>query len=247
MEEYFIIISVIIIFSIIQSFFGVGLLVFGTPSLLLLGYSFDVALTYLLPSSIIISLIQVLHSKASLTLLQKKLLLYSVPGIIIGLVFVISGFISINIGIIVGVMLIISVLFRNVKGLFSFLKRIFNSKLNIYVFAIGLIHGISNMGGGFLTILATTIYDKKEEQRKNIAFGYLIFGITQIIVLIVLKMQLFTYWSLIFPLLSIITYFIVGNVIFNKTSEGIYNKLISILIFIYGIVLIFKNVFLINI
>jgi uncharacterized protein len=246
MEEYFVLILIILVFSIIQSFFGVGLLVFGTPSLLLLGYSFDVALTYLLPSSIIISFIQVLQSKASLTLLQKKLLLYSVPGIIIGLIFVISGFISINIGVVVGIMLIISVLFRNIKSLFTFLKRVFNSKLNTYVFIMGLIHGVSNMGGGFLTILVTTLFDKKEEQRKNIAFGYLIFGITQIVILIVFKTQLFTYWSLLFPILSIITYFILGNVIFNKTSDGIYNKLISILIFLYGIVLIFKNIFLIN-
>ena len=42
-----------------QAIFGVGLLVFGTPTLLLLGLPFDQVLAYLLPCSIVISGVQV--------------------------------------------------------------------------------------------------------------------------------------------------------------------------------------------
>src|SRR5689334_5010852 len=48
--------------SVVQSLFGIGLLVFGTPSLLLLGYSFADTLAILLPASITISVLQVLSS-----------------------------------------------------------------------------------------------------------------------------------------------------------------------------------------
>ena len=98
------------------------------------------------------------------------------------------------------------------------------------------------MGGGFLTILVTSIFDDKNTQRRNIAFGYLIFGVTQIIILLILNFNIFTFWSLIFPILSLIIYYSVGNVIFKKISENSYNYLMSILIFLYGIVLIIINI-----
>jgi len=47
--------------SVIQSVFGVGVLLFGTPLLLLLGYEFVDALGVLLPVSIAISTLQVLR------------------------------------------------------------------------------------------------------------------------------------------------------------------------------------------
>lgn len=244
MENIFSLIIVITIFSIIQSFFGVGLLVFGTPTLLLLGHPFDMALTYLLPSSIIISFIQIIQSTAVVTILQKKILMLSVPGILIGLMITLSGFITFNISLVVGTMLIISVLFRNVKTLHYFLRSVFSTNLNTYIVIMGLIHGLSNMGGGFLTILVSTLYDKKDEQRKNIAFGYLIFGLTQILVLAIMKYKIFTAWSIILPVVSVSIYFIIGNVIFNKTSETIYSKLLSALMLLYGVVLIINNVLL---
>ena len=59
------ILELIIIVSlvIIQSIFGVGLLLFGTPSLLLLGYDFANTINILMPVSISISAIQFLSQK----------------------------------------------------------------------------------------------------------------------------------------------------------------------------------------
>jgi hypothetical protein len=47
-------ILIITIFAIIQSIFETGLLVFGTPTFLLLGYSFDETLSILVPVSVTI-------------------------------------------------------------------------------------------------------------------------------------------------------------------------------------------------
>ena len=57
------VIFIVLIFSIVQSIFGVGLLLFGTPTLLLLGVGYEQVLWILLPSSITISLYQVFENK----------------------------------------------------------------------------------------------------------------------------------------------------------------------------------------
>ena len=56
----FLIISTLVFF---QSIFGVGLLLFGTPTFLLLNYNFLDTLNILLPISISISFLQLFFSK----------------------------------------------------------------------------------------------------------------------------------------------------------------------------------------
>ena len=208
-----------------------------------MGYSFDFALTLLLPPSITISLIQVLDNIKLNSDMQKRILCFSIPGIICGLIFVFSGFLSVKMSFIVGVILLVSVFIRQVKPLQLFIKKVINRQLNLYINIMGFVHGLSNMGGGLLTIMVTTLFEKKDIQRKSIAFGYLIFGITQIVILFIFQFDLFTIWSVIFPAISCIIYFSVGNLIFFKSSETIYNKLISLLLLSYGIVLITFSIF----
>jgi len=54
---------IVIILIFFQSIFGIGLLLFGTPTFLLLGYNFLDVLNILLPISISISAIQLFLSK----------------------------------------------------------------------------------------------------------------------------------------------------------------------------------------
>ena len=54
---------IITLLSIFQAVFGIGLLLIGTPTFLLIGYNFFDVLNILLPFSIIISLLQVIYSK----------------------------------------------------------------------------------------------------------------------------------------------------------------------------------------
>ena len=69
--DFLVILLVIIFFTIIQSIFGVGLLVFGTPTLLLLDYTFYETLSFLLPSSIIVSLLQVYNGWSRIVFYKK--------------------------------------------------------------------------------------------------------------------------------------------------------------------------------
>ena len=61
MTEIYYLVIIIAVFSVVQSIFGVGLLLFGTPTLLLLEYSYSETLWLLLPCSVTISLIQVVN------------------------------------------------------------------------------------------------------------------------------------------------------------------------------------------
>ena len=73
----------ILLTAVVQSIFGVGMLLFGTPILLLLGYSFVDALGIVLPISIAISLLQVIkHVDYVDTAFYKNVLRYSIPVVI---------------------------------------------------------------------------------------------------------------------------------------------------------------------
>ena len=78
----------IIIFLIFfQSIFGIGLLLFGTPTFLLLDYNFLYILNLLLPISITISLIQIFSSKIQIKNFKINFNLYCLPFLIASLFF----------------------------------------------------------------------------------------------------------------------------------------------------------------
>ena len=51
--------GLILVLALVQSLFGVGILLFGTPILLIMGYEYQEALMYLLPASAALSWSQV--------------------------------------------------------------------------------------------------------------------------------------------------------------------------------------------
>ena len=57
--DFFLETLILLVLIIIQSIFGIGLLLFGTPTFLILGYDFFNTLNFLLPISITVSLLTV--------------------------------------------------------------------------------------------------------------------------------------------------------------------------------------------
>lgn len=74
---------IILILVIFQSIFGVGLLLFGTPIFLLIGYNFISTLTLLLPISIIISFLQIINQKKSFKPLINEFNFFCLPFLIL--------------------------------------------------------------------------------------------------------------------------------------------------------------------
>ena len=237
MAEFEIILLIVFIFSIVQSIFGVGILVFGTPTFLLLGYPFEEALTYLLPASIGISCIQIFHGRNDIKL-KKEFLLFTIPSIIFGLVLVLINSFNFNMKFLVGSILTLTGAARLFPKIQNTMEIFLKKKMNLYLIAMGFIHGISNMGGGFLTIFSSSLFKNKKEIRANIAYGYLIFATTQTLVLAILNPDIFHLKIFIFPLISICAYIFIGNIIFLNSKEKIYQNLITVLILAYGVVLL---------
>jgi len=79
--------GLILVLALVQSLFGVGILLFGTPILLLGGYEYQEALMYLLPASAALSWSQVWDFKVyKLDGGYRKLfILICIPSLVLGM------------------------------------------------------------------------------------------------------------------------------------------------------------------
>ena len=233
-------IVVIIVTSFIQSLFGTGVLLFGTPILLILGYDFFFALSILLPTSVIINILQIKNSMRNIDIdFYKKMLFYSIPCIIISLYFI--NLVKFEIHLYVGIFLLIIVLKNYNKRLSNFSKIIVEHQ-SIYLIVMGVIHGLTNLGGALLSALVLSNNNLKDNRRSTIAACYLSMGIIQITTLVVtgnknlfLDDSIFIYW-----LFGPIIFVFAEHFIYLKTDEIFYNLFSDIFLFTIGIVLIIR-------
>ena len=214
-----IILLTIIITSFIQSIFGTGVLLFGTPILLLFGYDFQNLLIVLLPTSILINLFQLKGNSENISFkFYKKLFIYSVPFIILLLYIVTTS--QIKIDLFVGLLIIFICLKEHISFINKSVKYIIKYE-NLYLIIMGIIHGITNLGGA---LLSTIIFSKKMtkiQMRSTIAICYLTFAVFQILTLISLMnynhltiIVNFYYW-----ITGLIIFFIVETYLYPKINE----------------------------
>jgi len=229
-----IIIIIIIIFSVIQSIFGVGLLLFGTPTLLLIGYSYVETLWILLPCSIIISLIQSIENYP-LVRAKRKVAYFTIPAMTFSLIFIVSYDYVIDIRKVVGLFLIFIGIVKFSSKLQIYLQFFIEKQLRLYYVLIGFIHGVSNMGGGPLSILMSTVYTDKAKIRANIAFIYLVLASFQLMILFIIDSTSLKYANFALMLVSLGAYLIANKYIADKVNDKKYIILINILILTYGI------------
>ena len=227
-------IIIIIIFSVIQSIFGVGLLLFGTPTLLLIGYSYVETLWILLPCSIIISLIQSIENYP-LVRAQRKVAYFTIPAMTFSLIFIVSYDYVIDIRKVVGLFLIFIGIVKFSSKLQIYLQFFIEKQLRLYYVLIGFIHGVSNMGGGPLSILMSTVYTDKAKIRANIAFIYLVLASFQLMILFIIDSTSLKYANFALMLVSLGAYLIANKYIADKVNDKKYIILINILILTYGI------------
>ncbi len=239
MEIYYLI-TIVVLFSIIQSIFGVGLLLFGTPTLLLIGYSYSETLWILLPCSVVISLIQTFDN-FDLVQSKRKVLYFTIPTMVISLAFVISFDNILDVNKIVGFFLLFIGVLKFSTRLQQYLLYLADKQLTLYYTFIGFVHGISNMGGGPLSILMSTVHKDKVKIRTNIAFIYLILAFFQLIVLFIIDASGLKYASITLILTSLFVYLIVSKYIADKVNDEKYVSLINLLIIAYGILSIVKE------
>ena len=232
--------EIIIILALItvQSIFGVGLLLFGTPSFLLLGYDFANTINILMPVSITISALQFFKSKVSDRNFIKEYNLFCLPFLILFLVLALKFKHFLDFKIIVAFLLIFSsILILNKRRFSSFKKIFFNSKKYILI-GIGCVHGLTNMGGSFLAIYSTLISKNiKEVARYYISYGYLIMGILQFITVLFISFKILDFNKLYYIFLVVIIYFPIQK-IFKNINDKKFSKYINLIALIYGVLIL---------
>ena len=229
--------------SFIQSIFGVGVLLLATPMLILLGYNFFQALVVLLPISLLINLFQIIKYYNAIDLeFYKKILIYSVPFIIIFLIFISKS--KINIGIFIGVLLLLVAS----KDLSTKVNRIVNFFLQYeksYLILMGILHGLTNLGGSILTAIVHAKNYEKQITRSTIAASYATFATFQLATLF------FTDFEIDIKISQIALYMVVGLIVFFSSEKIIYanidskayRKYFAVFIFLTGLLISIKSVY----
>jgi len=239
MTEIYYLVIIIAVFSVVQSIFGVGLLLFGTPTLLLLGYSYSETLWLLLPCSVTISLIQVVNDY-KLIEAKKRAVYLVIPTLVLGLALVVTYENGINLTRIVGVLLLLIGVIRFSSKLQALLSSTVKKHIQIYYIIIGVVHGISNMGGGPLSILMSTIYSKKEIIRANVAFIYLILAMFQLVVLSIMSnTSLRSEVMLLIPI-SLASYIFTSKFISSEVNDKKYTFILNVMVLGYGVLAVIK-------
>jgi len=224
---------VIVLFSAVQSIFGVGLLLFGTPTLLLIGHSYVDTLWILLPPSITISAIQIFHGRAYVEH-NWRIYFLTVPTLSLCLIIVATRGDYFDLSKAVGAALLLIGLIRFSPGLQEWLKQAINKNVNSYYIAMGGVHGLSNMGGGPLSILMSTIYSGKDTIRSNIALVYAIFGISQLAVLTYIDPLGWRLFETRFCISAFLSYFFLGRFLAARIDDYQYQNFVTLVILIYS-------------
>lgn len=224
--------------AVVQSVFGVGLLVFGTPTLLVMGYGFGQSLAYLLPCSLAISVLQLAGSGGlRLDPLRRRFLLYTAPAVLAGTVVVLAVLGStVDVKPVVGAMLLATALLR--AGRFrERMQAVVRGQLRPLLVGLGVLHGFTNLGGGLLTVIVGSISERKDETRRQIAFCY---GLMATIQLATLAATTSVRWNLFLPVLAAAVFLLAGRRVFAAAGQFAYQWGLTGLIASYGVLLIIR-------
>jgi uncharacterized membrane protein YfcA len=132
--------AVVVVCATIQSVFGVGLLLFGTPLFLWAGYSFPATLSLLLPCSMLVSALQLRNGRPDDRVLRRYAVWLAVPAAV-GIIVALLATRRIDIRPTVGVMLLLSVVVRTAPAVHRYgeekLRRSVPASLGVIAFVHG--------------------------------------------------------------------------------------------------------------
>lgn len=233
---------IVVVTSAVQSVFGAGVLLIGTPLLLLLGYSFVDVLVVLLPISLTINLLKITkyHAHIDKALLRKVIFL-SLPPIAVFLFLVTH--VRMNIGMIIGPFLLFIACKSISATVEKFLDRLMAYE-KLYLVTVGIVHGTSNLGGSLLTALIHHKNYPKDVARVTIAACYATFAVVQLLTLAFFSRQQIdipVFGNLIYILAATVIYELIDATLFGKIEQERYRHIFAGFLAFAGLVLIAKS------
>ena len=232
-----IVFAVVAIFAVVQSLFGVGLLVFGTPTLLLLGYPFAETLAILLPASLAVSFLQLWSGSEIDRGFVAQFAIWCLIPLAAVLALVIALQLQTSLNLVVALALATFVMLRASPRLSDKARLWVSGHRRAWLLLMGLVHGFSNLGGGLLTILAASQFRDKERIRSLIALCYSCFATIQLGILAALSPGVFSWWQLAFAATSAIVYLGIGRKFFRSISVPAFDRLFTVLMASYAAML----------
>ena len=249
MYETYIIYFFLILIVFVQSIMGVGVLVIGTPVLLILDFHILEIIKTLLPISILTSLINLIIIRKSKKFdrirlnknIKKNFFLICIPAIFIGLFFLKKFETQINFNFIVSCVILASISIKIYqKKIWVYMRN--NIFLKSIMFLMGIVHGITNTGGTLLMLFFTkSLKNMIDSNRYNISFFYFILAMFQYSIFILIFGNLIDYKfdELIF-LTSVIIGVLLGNFLINFIKQHILDKFIISVSLISALTLMLK-------
>jgi uncharacterized protein len=222
----YIVALIILVSMLTQLLFGVGVLLWGTPSLILLGYEFTTALSLLLPISLGISGLQVGQNFQHINKKETwSFIKLSLPLVVVGLIFVMT--LDLNVEWFVFGALGIGGLLR-LNRFKTLSDRVLNFK-DFMLPLIGVVHGMSNLGGGLLVIWVSQTDKTKLGLRSTVAACYLLLALFQIVTLMVYNDESIIFVS--YFVFGILAYVILDKFIIASIKDNIFDVLLTCAIF----------------
>jgi len=228
--------------SVVQSLFGVGVLLFGTPWLLLAGLDFVTTLQYLLPVSLTISVLQVAGDiKWVERALIRRLVLLTLPAIAITLWLTAAS--QVRLEIFVAAIVVAIALQNRVRPIERGVAALLVRERTYMVF-MGAVHGASNLGGGLLTgwVFSKGLHGRVA--RGTVATGYGLFAAAQLVTLAVSPSE----WSvaarenLILTVTGATVFVLTDRLLFERFRPKHYRLGLEVLLLATGLLLVLKVV-----
>jgi uncharacterized membrane protein YfcA len=218
---------------IIQTILGVGILVLGTPILLLFNHDIIEIISILLPLSILTSLINLSYQKLKKKELnifidrQTKIFFFLIclPCIFVGLMILKKFGNNLDFRTIVALVILFSIFLSTKKNFFNKLN---NQIKKILLGLIGIIHGLTNSGGSLLALMFSN-EKNKNNSRYNITYFYFYLALAQYLLFaLYFKNSLVYYFDKYFFLLFIIS-IILGNLLISYLNEKFFKQTINLI------------------
>jgi uncharacterized protein len=233
---------IVVVTAAIQSLFGAGVLLMGTPIMLLLGYDFVDILIVLLPISLALNVMKITkyHAHIDLLLLRRVMLL-SLPPIAVFL-FIVTH-VRINIGLIIGPFL----LFIAFKSISATVEKILDRLMRyekLYLLTVGMVHGTSNLGGSLLTALIHHKHYPKDVARVTIAACYCSFAVVQLLTLFFFsrnQIDMPIIGNMIYVLVATVIFELIDVTFFSRIQQDRYRHIFAGFLAFSGLVLIGKS------
>ncbi len=228
----------------LQSAVGVGVLVLGTPFLLILNYSILDILFILLPLSIFTSFSNLLIMKYYNKISEKstfnelkKFFIICVPSILIGLILLKFFQNYINFKIFVSIIILLSVCIISLKDKINFKINFFRKSI---LSIVGIIHGLTNSGGTLMSLVFSS-YNNKNYARFNITFFYFILALSQYLITIIIFYDNFSFPKNINLIFSCFLGIWIGNILINYIDKKKYLIVVNVLAIITSLILMLTN------